>query len=62
MCSYSGKVVGVYDGYTVTESRIRPASARFEASQQDGEPSIVGATLDEVLEEISDRAEEKDNR
>jgi hypothetical protein len=44
------------DDYHVTECSRRPASFRFEASRHDGEPSLFGATLNEVISEIDERA------
>lgn len=54
--SYEGQDIGGIDDYRVTESNIRPASCRFEASRGDGEPSLFGATIEDLRAEIDERA------
>jgi hypothetical protein len=54
--SYEGLDIGGIDDYRVTESNIRPPSCRFEASRQDGEPSLFGKTIEDLRAEIDDRA------
>lgn len=56
--TYEGKVIGGIDDYVVTESNIRPKGMRFEASRQDGEPSLFGATIEDLRAEIDIRNEE----
>ena len=53
--TYEGLVIGHILDYTVTESSIRPKGFRFEASRQDGEPSLFGETLEDLDAEIEER-------
>ena len=55
--TYEGLVIGKISDYTVTESSIRPESFRFEASRQDGEPSLFGKTLEDLDAEIQERSQ-----
>ena len=53
---YSGRYVETYKGWRITESNWRPISCRFEASQEDGEPSEFGKTLQLLREHLDDIA------
>jgi hypothetical protein len=58
--SYEGLVIGKIDDYTVTESSHRPAACRFEASRNDGEPSLFGKTIEDLRAEIDIKFQENE--
>ncbi len=57
--TYDGARIGMIDDYVITESNIRPRGFRFEASREDGEPSLFGDTLEDLRAEIDNRNTEQ---
>lgn len=52
--SYEGMELGMRGEWHITISLIRPAACRYEASTRDGYPSLFGATLSALYEEIDE--------